>query len=51
MSSGTFVYDATISSPNRGITHHYYLQLTPKSIWVYNKKTGKVYHKFDDFVR
>jgi hypothetical protein len=49
VSSGISDTRPTFSTPVGGTDHHYYLQLTPRSLWVYNKKTGEIYQKFDGF--
>jgi hypothetical protein len=49
VSSGISDVRPTFSTPVGGTDHHYYLELTPRSLWVYNKKTGKIYQKFDGF--
>ena len=48
VSTGMSAVSATISAPYSGLDNYYYLRLQPKSLWAYNKKTGKVYAKFDD---
>ena len=49
VASGISVVTPTFQAPVAGTDHHFYLGLTPRSLWVYNKKTGKIYQKLGDF--
>jgi hypothetical protein len=48
VSTGKWVVTATINNPYSSQDNYYYLRLQPKSVWAYNRKTGKVYAKFDN---
>jgi hypothetical protein len=47
-SYGVSVMTATLSEPVGWNDEYFWLKLPVKSVWVYNKKTGKIYQKIDD---